>query len=1049
MASRPLSYADAARLLGVDNNPVMKILSGVSGATTAAVTVGTLADVDFFALRGELIRWGNAAVSNLRERMTGVRRFDRTQRLEAAHAIVVVTSFFEALDGVLPEVDLTAGEQVAVITATPVNVRYAELVQILIDRPPPMPAPHRPFETTVTDLAGYFRAAAAAVRNFLSGLRAFEDGRAELPPRLEDLVCGTAVQRYTEAYRRLSTEAPEFGVWSAMVEAQATRALLRQAMGDVSAHLSELRSLSSGAAVDAVLAGLGKRYRAGLDSAILASAHAPAHVVLPTLGDGYINPRGRVAVAGPHDLPATESWWEPAGAVEDVQGFLLAHLTSSAAIPRPLVVLGQPGSGKSAMTRTLAARLPPADFLVVRVELRNVPAESSIQAQIEQALLQMLGEHVSWADLARRAGSALPVIILDGFDELLQATGMNRADYLEQIRQFQDREQELDRPVAVLVTSRTVVADRARFPKNTVVLRLEPFDESQVRAWLDVWNAHNAAGLATRALRPLPAAAALAHGELAAQPLLLLLLALYDAGANALQSAGDDLRRVDLYERLFTDFVEREVDKHSRDLTGDQRTDEIEAEWRRLGAVAVATLNRGSDVILEEELNDDIPHLLSQVDLRRAHDGSAHRSLSAGQLMVGRFFFIHESRATRDTAGPERSFEFLHATFGEFLAARRIVALLLDLAEERLHQRRRRGAVDPGPLYAATSFVTVARRAPLWDMCREMLTQLRPQQRQDCRALALELLADAGYAHPTWSGQDYEPRRTPLAVRHAAFSANLACFVLLLSDGPVDAIELVGEPVVANWRRQAVLWQSQLEPEDRKRMWQTLRVAWVLTAEPTRLEIRIEDGTPVGVYESIPWPPDGHPWTVSRGDHPHLLAPDVLLRADSRMGRSLRRSAFVQTAHDVREILYDLMPYWEHVGTPRLHRIDNEPFLVSEAALFLRLLLEPADTQPAEERARQYAWAFRLIQVPRQRALLVRQFLDEAPGFSSGDLFRIFQTIVTDDIHRNYAAFEQMLTALLAREGAGLVESLLLVADENPHEPRMAGLYQKLGITVL
>ncbi|AGZ44996.1 NACHT domain-containing protein [Actinoplanes friuliensis] len=1039
MGSRPLSYADAARLLGVHNNAVIKVLSGVSGGATAALTAGSLADVDFFALRGEVIRWGNEAVTGLRERVTGVRRFDRTLRLEAAHAVVVVTAFYEAVDAVLPDADLTAGEQVAVITSTALRARYADLLQILIETPPPMPAPHRPFETTVADLRVYFRSAAVAVRGFLSGLSAFED---RVPARLEDEVCKIAVRRYIEAYRRLTTEAPEFAVWAAMIEAQATRTLLRNALDD-------LRSVSGGATVDAVLAGLGKRYRAGLDRAIITSAYAPAHVVLPTLSEGYLDPHGRVAVAGPQDLPATESWWEQAVTVEDVHGFLLAHLTGPDAVTGPLVVLGQPGSGKSAMTRILAARLPPADFLVVRVELRTVPAESSIQSQIEQALLQMLGEHVSWADLTRRAGPALPVVILDGFDELLQATGMNRADYLEEIRRFQSREQELDRPVAVLVTSRTVVADRARIPDSTVVLRLEPFDETQINAWLAVWNAHNAAGLAARDLRPLPPAAALAHGELAVQPLLLLLLALYDAGANALQTAGDDLRRVDLYERLFTDFVVREVGKHSRDLTADQHADEIEVEWRRLGAIAIAILNRGSDVILEPELNDDIPRLLLESDLRRAHDTSAHRALGAGQLMVGRFFFIHESRATRDTAGPERSFEFLHATFGEFLAARRIVSLLVDLAEERLHQRRRRGVIDPGPLYAATSFVTIARRAPLWEMCREMLAHLDPQQRQDCRALALELLADAGYAHPTWTGQDYEPRRTPLAVRHAAFSANLVCFVLLLSDGPVDAIDLVGEPVVTNWRRQALLWQSQLEPEDRKRMWQTLRVAWDLTADPTRLTVRIEDGAAVGVYESVPWPPDTHPWTVRPDDHPHLLAPDVSVRADSRMGRSLRRSAFVQTAHDVREILYDLMPYWEHVGTPRLHRLDDEPVLVSEAALFFELLLAPADAHSPDERARRYAWAFKLIQLPRQRDLLIRQLLEDGPGLTDEGLGQIFHTLGTPDIHRNYETFENLLSAVLERDdGLAVAATLLLNADEDPLEERMAQLYGKLGIEV-
>jgi hypothetical protein len=135
-----------------------------------------------------------------------------------------------------------------------------------------------------------------------------------------------------------------------------------------------------------------------------------------------------------------------------------------------LVVLGQPGSGKSVLTKVIAAQLPESDFLVIRIELRNVPMDTSIQAQVEGALYHLLGEQVSWPDLCRGAGGALPVVILDGFDELLQVTGMNRADYLEQVRLFQQREEELGRPVAVLVTSRTVVADRVRFVLDRVVL---------------------------------------------------------------------------------------------------------------------------------------------------------------------------------------------------------------------------------------------------------------------------------------------------------------------------------------------------------------------------------------------------------------------------------------------------------------------------------------------------------------------------------------------------------------------------------------------------
>ena len=52
--------------------------------------------------------------------------------------------------------------------------------------------------------------------------------------------------------------------------------------------------------------------------------------------------------------------------------------------------------------------------------------------------------------------------------------------------------------------------------------------------------------------------------------------------------------------------------------------------------------------------------------------------LTTAQLTVGRFFFVHESRATHDNR-QLRTYEFLHATFGEFLVAHLVVRVLTDM----------------------------------------------------------------------------------------------------------------------------------------------------------------------------------------------------------------------------------------------------------------------------------------------------------------------------------------------------------------------------------
>jgi hypothetical protein len=900
--SQGLSFADAVKLLDGDS-PLVARLGQVAGLGAATVTVGSGGAIDFFALRDQMVSWGQAAVRTWRDKVQGLGRFDRTDRLLAAHSVIVLVAFFEALDEWLGErgfsladARMTAAEQMAVTAhAWPVS-SFADLVTALVDRPAPAPSPRVPFEQFHRPLTHYYLEAAGATFEFLGGLRAF--GAVKAYRDTADLAA-VAVRRYTGAYRRLAAEIPEFRLWSDMTDSQATRMLIGHVLDALPRPEEAIRS------------GLVRLHRARLDQPILKAADAPAGLVLPTLRDGYIEPRGLVATAGPDDVPSTERWWQAAAPtpVDDVHVFAFAHLTGPEATDRPLVILGQPGSGKSVLTRRLAARLAESDFLPVRVELRAVRTDAPVQTQIEEALYLQLGEHVTWPELVRRCGTALPVVMMDGFDELLQATGQNWADYLEQLRDFQQREEELGRPLAMLVTSRTVVADRARFPRNTAVVRLEPFDDQQIAHWLTIWNTANATRFAARGLQPLALDAVRAHRELAEQPLLLLLLALYDGQANHLQSLGGGLGRTDLYERLFADFFERQVAKFETGQSSEQRALAVAAEWRRLAAVAITMHNRGRDVITDADLDADLPLLLTAPD-RTASSGD--RPLTPAQMLVGRFFFVHDSQASTGTGAVERSYEFLHATFGEFLGARQIVAALVELAEDNEFLRSRtRGALDAGFFHALTSFVSITRRAPLWDFCQAMIAQLSPAVRASCRALVLELLPNAGYPQPKWSLGEYEPVRRTLATPQAAFSANLVSLAVLLSDGPVDAVELVGEPVAVRWRRQALLWMGQLEYDDARRMWQAFRVAWDLTVAPTQLNIRLEDGSEIGVLESLPWPPEDRPTVV---DAATLHAQDASAPAESVTGRSLRKSAFAQTGIDTRELMHALIPFWRRMG---------------------------------------------------------------------------------------------------------------------------------------
>jgi predicted kinase len=998
--ARQLSYEDAVKILSGADSRMVAVAGRLAGVAAGVATTASGGTVDFFALRDEAVRWGHAAASELAQRASGLRRLDRTDRLLAAHAVLVVTAFFDAVgevvdgkvDRALDSADISETARIGFLAgSTSTSARMGRLHD-LIAANLPMPEPHRPLEEVCADLHRLYTSAARDVLDFLRGLAGFE-------PVVDAVAAGgiadIGLRRYLEAYRATATSVPEFAVWASMVESHATRTVIGEKSQEIRTELGELlgdhrllvqrlTSFSAVGTADEVARGLVRRHEESLLRPILVAAQAPAHVVLPSLVDAYVYPGGQVRVAGPSDLPGTERWWAGAADLDDVHTFLVAHLVGPSAVRGPLVILGQPGSGKSVLTRVLAASLGHRDLLPVRVELRTVAADTSIQTQVETALYKALGEQITWPQLVRRFPDCLPVLMLDGFDELLQATGVNRADYLELVQEFQRREAELGRPVAVIVTSRTVVAHRARFPQGSVVVRLKPFNDDQVRDWLSVWNAVNADGLSIRSLRTLTADVALRHGELARQPLLLLLLALYDAGSNALQRNRGEIDEVDLYERLFTDFIRREINKNGRASSDEEDAVEAQREWRRLSSVAIAMLNRGTEVLTEAQLDADVPPLLGPDGLLSTSSELGSQPLTPGQLLVGRFFFIHESVAARDTSGPTRSFEFLHATFGEYLAARLIVEGLVDLAEERVHQRRRQGRLDGGFLYATTSFVTIARRAPLFDFCRGLISRLSPETKTRCGDLLLELLDGAGYPHPTWSLAEYEPRRKSMAARQAAYSANLICLIVLLLDGPVEASLLVGEPALNNWQQLALLLFGQLDPEDRQRVWQVLRVRW----RDGHLMVGLEDGSPVSMYESLPWRPDVPP-TGSTG--PSLeLTPDLTTPSETHLGRALRKSAFVQTAIEVREYLYLVAPYWRAVGDLTWTGPGAQ---VLDAHVLLRLLVEPYDGADPQERFRLFEAALTSSTSPAYRRLVLEQLQTEFPTLWPENLYDLLRLL--------------------------------------------------------
>ena len=990
-----LTYHDALTVLGATESRLVTLLdtaatAGLAAWAAAAWATGkdTGAAVSLFELKNDIVSYGHSVMRKVAERHSGLSRFDRSQRLAAAHAVLVISSYFEALgEADLPvpieRMAFTGEEQVALTVGSGVPDGYLNMLELLLREPLPLPEVHRHYEDVRQAVLDCYARLSSRVVDFISGLAVWDELDEARRNRMKIMIGHVptrALELYDAAYRNLAVDNREFGVWAGLTELHALGAGLAR----VATLLTEMTERGRG---DRPLAHLLMSYRAALDEPIFSAVQAPDGVILPSLGEAYLNPDCKIAEVTPGDTPAAGEWWDEQAAVPDIEEFLAGYLTSPRAARSPLVVLGEPGSGKSKLTEVLAARLPERDFLPVRVELRDVAAESMIQEQIEQAIYRGPGERVGWHDLLEASGGALPVVLLDGFDELVQAAAVTRYDYLEQVRDFQRRQAQIGHPVAVIVTSRTVVADHARFPPGSLALQLRPFTEPQVRRWLEVWARRNASLLAGRGLRPLPAETALIHSELAGQPLLLTMLAIFDATDNALQRASTHLSRAELYEGLFTDFALREVSKspRSRSLPDATQRELAERELQRLAVVALAMFARGRQAATEAELDLDLPILFPEDSDQRTGDTPV---LSPAHRATGRFFFIHKSEA-RPHEDRVRSYEFLHATFGEFLVARLAVSALRELAAVRAVLRRgltAGGPLDDGFLYAVLSFSCLAGRGPVIDFLRELLMREQAGDRAEYQAILSELIAGSLYPHPNRSFGDYEPVRHPIPRRLAAYSVNLVLMLVLIA-GTVDGSQLFGSMAAAEmWREYGFLWRGMFNTTDWMGIVDTIRVKVHRENGPVDVRLTVNDGSPVSPLDSIIVTSRVHGLTpfdvMITSDESASF--DVKVPAISIAGRMCRDAAFSPSWH-ANTFLLQAVPFIKAVGG-EVRWQEGDEIHVLPGYSFAKL--DYTRDSPPEQRAELYRNCIDVMAAyPELREQLLLRLRDDAPRFS-------FETVI-------------------------------------------------------
>lgn len=401
-------------------------------------------------------------------------------------------------------------------------------------------------------------------------------------------------------------------------------------------------------------------------------------------------------------LLESEKTWVDLPEMDNIGKFVADSLRHSVEGNLPLLILGVPGAGKTLLCHMLAAQILLHEYHVIIIRLRDTVADDTIAQQINEQIERDFANRCTWEDIIDHAVSKPILLIFDGYDELLQASGRTYADYVNKIAEFQ-RQQRMTSGIQIkcILTSRTTLIDKASIPRNTTVIKLSDFNESRIDKWVEIWNNTNRSYFENHNLESFSVDPSSKVYELAKQPLLLLLLALYDTNENALKRHAE-LTGAQLYDRLIKEFIAREQRKDTTFLSysDEDQHSIIDKEMLKVSIAALGMYNRKALYIRSEDLEKDLNYLFhdEEDDAGKVQVGRLKKS----EKLLGSFFFIHRSDSRdsiQQSDAKNAAYEFLHNTFGEFLTANYIVTELYDklfYAKMLLQSGRMRNwALDP------------------------------------------------------------------------------------------------------------------------------------------------------------------------------------------------------------------------------------------------------------------------------------------------------------------------------------------------------------------
>lgn len=612
----------------------------------------------------------------------------RYEHMQIAQVMIAYAAYFDSIKLYLPNEEreiCLSDEEKYQITQESIKQYTAELKKRgeqrkseILETDISMPDPMLGFSDYLDYLKGFYEILNREFRTFLEKMSVFEGLSESGRDKMEAILRGlpqAAVNNYKKQFYELAACFPDFAVWADMREYRMLEKQIDVGFERIRETLNTFEERSAENRVKDTFQKYKGKYDMYIEAPVVTidemEYDSADNVVFPAKKENFVPQQFQALNYRRGMQLEKKGTWANCKVRDDIGSFISSILRHPRSTCKPILILGHAGAGKTLLCHMLAAQILYHEYHVIIIRLRDTLADATMMQQVNNQIERDWGNGCSWNDIVSGKLDKPILLIFDGYDELLQASGKTYSRYLQEITQFQ-KEQERINGVCIrcIVTSRDTLIDKALIPEYSTVLQLQDFDKERIVIWSGIWNKANADFFQNNGLQPFAVNMNSKVSELAKQPLLLLMLALYDSNGNALKQRSD-MNRSQLYDSLIREFISREKRKDSknRQLTETDELRLINEEMEKIGVAALGMYNRNVLYIHSSELQKDLTFLNRT---RKTDKTACYAELTESENLLGSFFFIHKSDSTGLKNQEEihsAAYEFLHNTFGEFLTA--------------------------------------------------------------------------------------------------------------------------------------------------------------------------------------------------------------------------------------------------------------------------------------------------------------------------------------------------------------------------------------------